>query len=150
MTRRKDPPSNSDDILDFRDITDRFEELEDERNSLEWDVENADHVDGKAGAEKALAAWDESNGAEFKALESLLNETRGAGGDHQWRGDWYPGSAIRDSYFKDYAQELAEDVGAISRDAQWPLYCIDWDQAARDLQMDYAAVEFDGVTYWVR
>lgn len=34
----------------------------------------------------------------------------------------------------DYAQELAEDIGAISRDAQWPLYCIDWERAWRELE----------------
>jgi hypothetical protein len=28
--------------------------------------------------------------------------------------------------------------------------CIDWNEAASELQMDYTAVEFDGVTYWVR
>jgi hypothetical protein len=44
----------------------------------------------------------------------------------------------------------AEDIGAIGSDASWPLYCIDWKQAARDLQMDYSAVEFMGQTYYVR
>jgi hypothetical protein len=28
--------------------------------------------------------------------------------------------------------------------------CIDWDQAARELQVDYFDVDFDGVTYWIR
>lgn len=27
---------------------------------------------------------------------------------------------------------------------------VDWERAARELQMDYTPVEFDGVTYWVR
>ena len=45
---------------------------------------------------------------------------------------------IRDSYSEDYAQELAEDNGAISSsDASWPNTCVDWKQAARELQMDY-------------
>ncbi len=34
--------------------------------------------------------------------------------------------------------------------AQWPYTCIDWDEAARQLQMDYASVDYDGVTYWIR
>jgi hypothetical protein len=29
------------------------------------------------------------------------------------------------SDFTEYAQELAEEIGAIGRDAQWPVYCID-------------------------
>lgn len=27
---------------------------------------------------------------------------------------------------------------------------IDWERAAEELRMDYTAVDFDGVTYWVR
>ena len=57
---------------------------------------------------------------------------------------------IRDSYFKDYAQELAEDIGAISRDLQWPLLYIDWEAAANDLKHDYSSVTFGGVEYWGR
>jgi antirestriction protein len=37
---------------------------------------------------------------------------------------------------EDFAQQLAEDIGAIPADAQWPNNCIDWEQAARDLFMD--------------
>lgn len=32
----------------------------------------------------------------------------------------------------------------------WPLTCIDWVQAAEELQQDYMSYEFDGYTYWVR
>ena len=32
----------------------------------------------------------------------------------------------------------------------WPYSCIDWEQAAEELQQDYMSVEFDGVTYWMR
>lgn len=63
--------------------------------------------------------------------------------------DWEHGAQlIRDTYFTTYAQELGEDVMDVS--CSWPFTCIDWDQAARELKMDYTAVEFDGVTYWVR
>ncbi|KKL86611.1 hypothetical protein LCGC14_1942930, partial [marine sediment metagenome] len=83
-------------------------------------------------------------------LAELLAELKGYGGDHQWKGDWYPVTLIRDSYFKEYAQELADDIGAIDSDLTWPNNCIDWDQATRELQMDYSTVEFDGITYWYR
>ena len=83
-------------------------------------------------------------------LVALLDELKGNGGDEQWRGDWYPVTLIRDSYFKEYAQELADDIGATDRNAAWPLNCIDWEEAASDLQIDYTTVEFDGVTYWYR
>lgn len=116
--------SNSDNIIDVRDIIARVEELED--------------------------ADDADDATELVALRALLGKLCGNNGDEQWRGDWYPVTLIRDSYFKEYAMELADDIGAIPNDAAWPCTCIDWDQAARELQCDYLSVEFDGVTYWYR
>ena len=52
--------------------------------------------------------------------------------------------------FSEYAQELAEDIGAITRDAKWPVYCIDWERAARELKLDYASVRVNGTTYYFR
>lgn len=104
------------DILDIRDIIDRYEELR----------------------------------SELDDLTDLIDELRGSGGDHQWEGDWFPVTLIRDSYFQDYAQETAEDSGAINRDSPWPNNHIDWESAARELQIDYESVEFDGTTYWYR
>lgn len=57
---------------------------------------------------------------------------------------------ISEDDFEDYARELAEDIGAISRDTQWPATCIDWEYAAHELKMDYSEVEVDGVTYYFR
>lgn len=119
---------NSQDILDVRDIIARVEEIE----------------------EKDVADRDEDETDEHATLRALLEELCGAGGDEQWQGDWYPVTLIRDSYFKDYAQELADDIGAVNAEATWPNSCIDWDQAARELQQDYSAVEYDGVIYWYR
>lgn len=82
---------------------------------------------------------------ELKVLEALEDEASGYAAD--WR---YGETLIRDSYFEDYAKELAEDIGAIKNDAVWPNTCIDWAQAARELQQDYSCVKFDGVDYWVR
>jgi len=55
---------------------------------------------------------------------------------------------INDAYFEEYAQRLAEDIGAINDSMQWPSSCIDWERAAHELQHDYSSVEFDGVTFW--
>lgn len=127
------------DIIDVRDIIQRVEDLE--------ETSNGSVKDGTAGEEYE---GHEDDHEEYAELIALLEELRGNGGDEQWLGDWYPVTLIRDSYFKTYAQELAEDIGAINSDASWPVYCIDWDRAARELQMDYSTVEFDGVTYWYR
>lgn len=119
-------PTNMDDVVDMRDVTERYEELEDAEDLEEDEIVERDQ------------------------FEELLNSLKGYGGDHQWRGDWYPGSLIRDSYFQDYAEELADDIGAIDRNANWPCNCIDWERAARELQVDYSQVDWDGVTYWYR
>jgi hypothetical protein len=54
------------------------------------------------------------------------------------------------SEFEDHARELAEDIGAIPSDASWPCTCIDWKRAARELQMDYTSVTFEGTDYLFR
>ena len=65
--------------------------------------------------------------------------------------DWQYGEIlIREDYFTEYAQELAEDIGAINSEASWPAYCIDWERAAGDLKQDYTEVEYRGTTYYVR
>lgn len=120
------------DIVDVRDIIERFEELESE--SHEW-------IDGPEDAD----AWHELN-----TLSAILDDLKGAGGDEQWRGDWYPLTLIRESHFRDYAEELAEDIGAVNPNASWPNNCIDWDLAARELKHDYSSTEIDGATYYFR
>lgn len=129
-------PTNSDDMIDSRDVIARIEELESERDS---------RMDGDDGP-GAVKQWDASeDGEELRTLKALADE---AGG---YAPDWEHGATlIRDSYFQTYAQELADELGAIPRDAAWPMTCVDWAEAASELQQDYSGVEFDGVTYWVR
>lgn len=120
--------SNREDLIDSRDVISRIEELE--------DTIGDDDTDKEAREE----ARDE-----LKILKELADEASG------YAPDWLYGSTlIRDSYFKEYAMELAEDIGAIPRDLGWPATCIDWDQAARDLQIDYSEIDFAGVSYWIR
>jgi len=116
--------SNHDDIIDSRDIIERIDELE------------SDFEDGTR---------DDSEKDELKVLKELAKE------GEDYSSDWkYGETLIRDTYFKDYAMELAEDIGAINSDSNWPNNCIDWDQAARELQMDYTMIDFDGIDYWIR
>jgi hypothetical protein len=113
--------SNSEDVIDSREVIKRIEELEEQEER------------------------DESEEDELKALKSLADEASGYAADWQ-----YGETLIRDSYFKEYAQELADDIGAVNSNAGWPNSCIDWDEAARQLQQDYTEVDFDGVSYWIR
>ena len=137
--------SHLDDIIDTRDIIARVEELREERDDLQLALDGGSQEDVNA-----LAEWETDNAEELAELESLLDDLNDMGGDEQWEGDWYPATLIRDSYFQDYAQELAEDCGMIDNNAKWPMTCIDWEQAARELRHDYSAVEVNGVTYWTR
>jgi len=59
-------------------------------------------------------------------------------------------SARAKAYFQDYAQELAEDIGSINKDAAWPNNHIDWEAAADELLTDYTEVEIGGITYYYR
>lgn len=130
---------NTDDVIDSRDVIARIEELTLARaDLLSDDALDAEHVAIN------VAGWDEANATELGALSALAEQAEG------YAEDWAHGVAlIRDSYFKDYAQELADDCGEPAP-TSWPYTCIDWDQAARELQMDYTSVDFAGVTYWVR
>lgn len=133
--------SNLDDIINSRDVIARIEELEEDRT----DAGDPEGMESSADVAAALSAWDADNGAELAALKALAEEAEGYAAD--WR---YGETLIRDSYFETYAQELADDIGAIPDDVAWPLTCIDWEAAARELQQDYTSVDFDGVTYWIR
>lgn len=130
--------TNAADLIDVRDIIARVEDLEALVPQTPEDV-----MPGTGEEREEIAA-------ELDELTNLLDALEGMGGDEQWRGVWYPVTLIRDSYFRDYAQELAEDIGAINADAAWPNHCIDWDQATRELRMDYSAIDYGGVTYWTR
>ena len=139
------------DVIDLRDITDRFETLEDELTAAQEETGDSGPLDEwvtSVASNDTHDLQDEAN--EFILLTNLLDDLRGYGGDHQWRGDWYPGSLIADDYFIEYAEQLAEDIGAISKDATWPNQFIDWDSAADALKEDYSEVEVDGKTYQYR
>lgn len=43
---------------------------------------------------------------------------------------------------EDFAQDMAENIGAIDMDAKWPNNCIDWEKASSQLMQDYT--EQDG------
>ncbi len=88
--------------------------------------------------------------AELEALESVVEQASA------YTEEQEDIVLIRDSYFTEYARDLAKNTVSLPNDDPllswdtWPLSCIDWERAARQLQTDYSSVEFDGVTYWVR
>lgn len=89
--------------------------------------------------------YDSSDVDELRALLALREEIEDVNSEYH-RGT----TLISESYFEDYVKDYAEDTGAISRDLAWPLNCIDWEEAASQLKIDYSEVNFDGETYLVR
>ena len=121
------------DIIDVRNIIERFEELESEYDAFDTPEE--------------IKNW--SDLEEFTILQTTLEELQGNGGDEQWRGDWYPITLIAESYFTDYAKEMLEDCGELPRDL--PSYiAIDWEETADNLKVDYSELELGGSTYLYR
>ena len=141
--------TNSDDVIDVRDVMARVEELESDRPTVN-DMGECEEcgVFLKRGDETHSS---DCSTLELQRLTSLLEDLEGNGGDEQWRGSWYPVTLVRESYFEDYARELADDIGAVNRDATWPNNHIDWEAAAAELRDgDYTSTEFDGVTFYYR
>ena len=128
------------DVIDVRDIIARVLELRDERDEYNEKMGSPDAWDGVPDGEPE----------ELVMLEGILSELAGYGGDEEFVGGWYPAQLIAESYFQEYAQDLAEDCGMVDTTARWPMTCIDWEQAARELQMDYSYILIHDSTYWYR
>lgn len=156
---------NTDDVIYSRDVIARIEELEDERQTLVDELDNAKETRADAEdptsvlaedtdeltelenavnlAEDAITDWDADNADELKALKDLAEEGESS-------PDWeYGETLIRDSYFTEHVQELLADAGDLPRDLPWCIV-IDWEETANNLRADYFSVDFDGVEYWIR
>ena len=126
MTDPSDPIIPGTDIIDSRDIIARIDRLESDEAVLD-------------AAEKY----------ELEKLRDLANQGE-AYDDFQ-----YGEKLILDSYFAQHTIELIDEVYGReinTHRADWP-FChlkLDIAAAAKELQDDYMAVDFDGTTYWMR
>ena len=136
-------------VFDSRDAIARTEELTGWRDAA-MDSEDRDltATDETWTAEDGTVYWitpdwDEDTEREWKQLTQLAEDV----GSSEWNHGLV---FILDSYFEDYARQLAEDIGVLKDCDHWPANCIDWERAARELQTDYSQVELDGNTYYYR
>lgn len=171
-------PTNSDNVIDSRDIDSRIEELEELQTAVEdaktehaealealndeteeladdqtlvrdasdanWITKQEAVTNAYETVQEAIQEFDSDAQEELKHLRDFKEELEGY-------CDWRHGATlIQDDYFEEYAKELADDIGAIDTNAEWPLNHINWEAAAKKLKQDYTSGEFDGVTYWVR
>ena len=141
-------------IIDTRDLQTRLDELEALRDAVtEAETNLQNHVAPAGGEddtekeelEEALeSAQDEFGEDEQRELKELENISTSI-------SDFRHGETLIDKDdFEEYAQELAEDIGAIDRNASWPLNHIDWTAAASALADDYTEVSYQGTDYYVR
>jgi glucan phosphorylase len=148
--------------IDTRDLKDRKEELEALRDAItDAQSELDQHRDLKPSEdeEEEFAEWVE----EEESLDDALDSAKDEFGDDEKEelgeleeleseiSDFRHGETmIPVDDFEDYARELAEDIGAIERNASWPNNHIDWEAAAEALAQDYTIVSYQGDDYYVR
>lgn len=131
------------DVIDSRDIQEKIDELEGEFNGLLKDYEDAGDEDEQDEAEENLENWMDEYANEYAGL-LLFKEL---GDTSEWQ---YGETFIKEDYFEDYARQLAEDCGMLKDCGLWPLNCIDWERATRELKYDYSELTIDGETYYFR
>ena len=121
--------TNSEAVIDSRDIIERIEELE-------------------AGfflnfPQNSFIGWAEFDAEELDALRALTADCI----DY---AEWNDGATlIRHSDWVEYVEELLYDCGELPRTT--PDYIvIDWEATANAIAYDYSIVDFDGVDYYLR
>lgn len=137
--------TNTEDVLDSRDIIARIEELADElgiEDSSDTDVLTSLAL-ALSNGENPLEGKDTEDIQEFVDLCAFRDELQGYGDFHHGE------TLIRESYFTEYCKDLLWQIGALPKDI--PDYLeIDWDKTADNIRVDYTEAEFDGVTYLMR
>lgn len=115
--------SNTDDMIDSRDVIARIGELTDELETARADQggETESFEEWLAAVLRDSAEPFHDEARELASLKTLADEASG------YAADWQYGEVlVRDSYFKDYAMELAEELARDeARDRSWPNTCID-------------------------
>ena len=101
------------DTFDFQDVYEVYENVVEE--------ENEEH---KVAIEKFIEDFG------YGTIEEINEDD-----NHQFHYETF----INSYYFKDYAEELAYECDLVDETVGWPLNCIDWDHAAKELKYDYCA-----------
>lgn len=57
------------------------------------------------------------------------------------------GTYISEDHWEDYTRDFIENVHGLDL-SNWPLRCIDIEQAADELRQDYSSIDLDGVAFY--
>ena len=168
--------SNTDDVIDSRDIIERIEELTGDFQALVDDIENAETEEDKEAAFVALSDWlgDEDVTDELKALDFVdldfdavsvwaevddahdLKVLLALADEADCSPGWaYGGTLIHEDYFTRYIEELIHDCYEMPKEFEsgawpWRHMTIDYEAAADEAMQDYMKVNFDDQTYYIR
>lgn len=112
--------SNSDDIIDSREVVDRIEELK--YSNDKDDIE------------------------ELRILEELADEA--SSNCNEWgEGAQLIRDSYFTEYAREFVQDMGDLPSSLPSYIE---NNIDWDGVANDIQDDFSSVNFDGVEYWIR
>lgn len=155
---------NAQDLLDSRDIIERIEELESELLDVFNEQQKIEGFTVSDDSEEIYQAEDSNDelfvnwlsdcrleeAEEFKALKALAEQGEAES------SDWIHGETlIARSYFVDYITDLIHDCYEMPKEmgsGSWPYrhMTIDYEEAAKEAEQDYASIYFDGSEYLIR
>ena len=158
MKTINNPINNS--VFDTRDLIDYLEtistDLVDVWNDFadeEHQASDIDDIFGTSGYEFAddikdvFANFEEVNEDDienYKKINAFCSDLEAEASDYR-----YGEGVIHEEYFTDYTRELLVDCGYIPKDM--PSWIeIDYDATAENVKADYAEVNYDGDTYYIR
>lgn len=133
--------------IDTRDLVERREELEQQildSFNEEFPQYEVDSYDDILFEEEGVQNWKEDWLAEIDEASEIERLQDLIGSEFE-----YGVTLIHDDDFEDYARDLVEDCGYISRDL--PSWIeIDWEATADNIKVDYSSIELKGDTYLYR
>lgn len=159
-------PTGSDNIIDTRDVISLWEDLSSDRDTYQSDIDEAQETLDDLEAEHTEEN-DEELGPKLEEARTVLEEAKGALADWEEENDWQKIDAfkndldtdvsyaedgvtlINSDYFTEYAEDCFRDTQDTEVDtSKWPFNCIDWEEAAKELQHDFSSIDFDGSTFY--
>ena len=135
--------TNTDNIIDSRDIIERIEALENEFE-MKKEMEESLALGEARVIEYTVNDWAlvDEDGEELLTLKEFAEECE------QYSSDWeYGETLIHRNYFNEYMDEMVEDCYQLPKDLPyWMNITIDYDA----LEQDYISVYLDGDEYLIR
>ena len=155
----------NEDVISSDDIIELHEELTSIKEDFEFDIEvlgkklkddsltGEDHTITKDQLAQVIKDYDDfmnEHLGDLKSLEEIVEDGEAV------IADWnYGATLIKESYFKEYIQELVQDCypefteDVLNRN-EWPYSCVevDWDMAVRDAKMDFYPISINNVDFY--